>query len=161
MNLNRRTLTAFVMVTLTIALFSLPLATSAHDDDSNCKKAKGNLSVLNNGNGTTSGTITQGGRLNGSTQEVFTSGFTPTPDPSTFSYTGNFSITMNKGVLRSSNVGIFDVGTGLFSEIARIDPTTSTGDFAGATGVLYINGKTTDGGATFTAEITGEYCLAE
>lgn len=30
----------------------------------------------------------------------------------------------------------------MVSAIARIDPNASTGDFAGATGVLYINGKT-------------------
>jgi len=44
--------------------------------------------------------------------------------------------------------------------IARIDPDASTGDFAGATGVLYINAKTTDGGATDQAEIAGEICFA-
>jgi len=49
----------------------------------------------------------------------------------------------------------------LFSAVNRIDPNASTGDFAGATGVLYINGKTTDGGVTFQAEITGEICFAE
>jgi hypothetical protein len=52
------------------------------------------------------------------------------------------------------------VATGLFSEIARIDSNASTEDFAGATGALYINGKTADGGATFQAEITGEICFA-
>jgi hypothetical protein len=40
----------------------------------------------------------------------------------------------------TQNVGIFDVATGVFSAIGRIDPDASTGDFAGATGVLYING---------------------
>ncbi len=157
MNQKIRTLVTLCLVATLMCLFSIsPSKTKA---DGECKKGKGNLSVVNNGNGTTSGTITQGGRLNGTTQEVFTSGFTPTPDPNTFSYTGNFSIATNRGVLRSSNVGIFDTATGLFSEIARIDPNISTGDFAGATGVLYINGKSTDGGATFTAEISGEYCL--
>ncbi len=58
------------------------------------------------------------------------------------------------------NVGIFDVVKGLFSAINRIDPNASTGEFAEATGVLYINGKTSDGGATFQAEITGEICFA-
>ncbi len=68
-----------------------------------------------------------------------------TPDPNTFSYNDDFTVTTNHGVLKTHNVGIFDVATGLFSEIARIDPNASTGDFAGATGVLYINGKTADG----------------
>ena len=90
MNLKIRTLTTFVLVTLTIGLFSLPQAILADDDDGNCKKAKGKLSVVNDGSGTTNGIIRQGGKLNGTTQEVITGGFTPTPDPATFSYTGNF-----------------------------------------------------------------------
>jgi len=157
MKLKIRTIATFALAALTIGLFPSAQAASAVSD---CKQAKGNLSVVNNGNGTTSGTITQGGRLNGTTQAVFTSAFTPTPDPNTFSFTDDLTVTTNKGVLKTHNVGIFDVATGLFSAINRIDPNASTGDFAGATGVLYINGKTTDGGATFQAEITGEICFA-
>jgi hypothetical protein len=157
MKLRTRTLAMFALVALTIGLSPLAQSASA---DGDCKKAKGNLSVVNNGNGTTSGTITQGGRLNGATQAIFTSAFTPTPDPNTFSFTDDLTVTTHKGVLKTHNVGIFDGATGLFSAINRIDPTASTGDFAGATGMLYINGKTTDGGATFEAEITGEICFA-
>lgn len=152
-----RTLATFALVALTIGLFPLPQSALA---DSDCKKAKGNLSVVNNFNGTTSGTITQSGRLNGTTQAVFTSMFTATPDLNTSSFTDDLTITTKNGVLKTHNVGIFDVATGLFSAIDRIDPNASTGDFVGATGVLYINGKTTDGGATFQAEITGEICFA-
>lgn len=157
MKLKIRTLTTFALVALTIGLFTLTQTALAFSD---CKKVQGNLSVVNNGNGTTSGIINKGGRLDGTTQAVFTSAFTPTPDPYTFSFTDNLTLTTNKGVLKTHNVGIFDVATGLFSAINRIDPAASTGDFAGATGVLYINGKTTDGGATFQAEITGEICFA-
>ncbi len=157
MRLKIRTLATFALVALTINLFSLAQSASAAND---CKKAKGELSVVNNGDGTTSGTITQGGRLNGTTQAGFPINFTPTPDPTTFSFTDELTITTNKGVLVTHNVGIFDFATGLFSAIDRIDPNASTGDFAGATGVLYINGKTTDGGATIQAEITGEICFA-
>ncbi len=126
-----------------------------------CQSMKGTESVVNNGNGTTSGTITEGGKLNGTTQTVFTSGFTPTPDPSTMSFTDDLTLTTNKGVLRTHNVTLFEVAIGVFTALARIDPNTSTGDFAGATGVLYINGKTTDGGATFQGEITGSMCFAD
>jgi hypothetical protein len=157
MNLKIRTPVTHALVALIIGLFSLPQSVTAV---SNCQQAKGNLSVVNNGNGTTSGTITQSGKLHGTTQAVFTSALTPTADPNTFSYTDDFNVTTNRGILRTHNVGLFDVATGLFSEIAWIDPNASTGDFAGATGVLYINGKTTDGGATFQAEITGEICSA-
>lgn len=157
MKLTFRTLATFALVALTIGLFPLAQSASAVSD---CKQAKGNLSVVNNGNGTTSGIITQGGRLNGTTQANFTSAFTPTPDATTFSFTDDLTLTTNKGVLKTHNVGVFDVATGLFSAIDRIDPNASTGDFAGATGVLYINGKTPDGGATIQAEITGEICFA-
>jgi hypothetical protein len=152
MKLRIRILGSFTLVALTIGLFSLAQSASAVSD---CKQARGNLS-----GGGGSGTITQGGRLNGTTQAIFTSAFTPTPDPNTFSFTDDLTITTNKGVLKTHNVGIFDFATGLFSAIDRIDPNSSTGDFAGATGALYINGKTTDGGATIQAEITGEICFA-
>ena len=156
MNFKIRMLAAVALVTLTISLFPLAQSASALSD---CKKAKGNLSAVNNGSSAT-GIITQGGKLNGTTQAVHTSGFTPTPDPTTFSFTDDLSITTNEGVLITHNVVIFDVARGVFSAIARIDPNASTGDFAGATGVLYLNGKTTDGGATIQAEITGEICFA-
>lgn len=152
-----KTLAPLALIALAVGLLSSSPTVSAV---SQCQKAKGSLSVVNNGNGTTSGTITQGGKLNGTTQAVFTSAFTPTPDPSTFSFTDDLSLTTNKGVLKTHNVGVFDTAAGLFSAVNRIDPNASTGDFAGATGVLYVNGKTTDGGATFQAEITGEICLA-
>jgi hypothetical protein len=140
-------------------LITAVVATSVLAGD--CHSVKGTESVVNNGNGTTSGTITEGGKLNGTTQTVFTSGFTPTPDPSTMSFTDDLTLTTNKGVLRTHNVTLFEVAIGVFTALARIDPNTSTGDFAGATGVLYISGKTADGGATFQGEITGSMCLAD
>lgn len=148
----RITLTTLTLFVLTVCLSSLPPSTSAV---SNCKKAHGNLS---GGGGT--GTIRQGGILNGTTQAVFTSAFTPTPNPTTFSFTDDLTVTTDNGVLKTHNVAIFDVAIGVFSAIDRIDPNASTGDFAGATGVLYINGKTPDGGATIEAEITGDICFA-
>jgi hypothetical protein len=152
MKLKIRTLTTFALAVLTIGLFSLAQSASAL---SNCKRVQGNLS-----GGSGIGIIMQGGILNGTTQAVFTSAFTPTPDPATFSFTDDLTVTTNKGVLKTHNVAIFDVVRGVFSAIDRIDPNTSTGDFAGATGVLYVNGKTPNGGATIQAEITGEICLA-
>ena len=152
MNLKIRTLATFALVALTISAFSSAQSVSAVSD---CKKVKANLSGGGGG-----GTITQGGMLNGTTQAVFTSLFTPTPDPTTFSFTDNLTVTTDKGVLKTHNVAIFDVANGVFSAIDRIDPNAGTGDFAGATGVLYINGRTADGGATIQAEITGEICFA-
>ena len=66
-----RTLVTSALVALTIGLFALAQSTSAVSD---CKFVEGNLSVVNNGNGTTSGTITNGDKLNGTTQA-----FSPVP----------------------------------------------------------------------------------
>ena len=129
------------------------------DDHRKCKSVDADLGVVSNGNGTTSGSVRHGGRLEGTTRAVFTSALSPTPNPAAFSYTDEFSITTDRGVLKAHNVGLFVVGSGLFSEIAVVDSGTSTGDFAAATGALYITGKTRDGGVTFQAAISGEICL--
>ena len=158
MKLKIRALTAFTLVALTIGLFSLVQTASAF---SNCQKVKGNVSAVNNGNGTASGVITQGGKLNGTTLVVFTSnGFAPTADPNAFTFTDDLTLTTDKGVLQTHNVTLVDLANGVVTVIARIDPNASTGEFAGATGVLYINEKTPDGTATFQGEITGEICFA-
>jgi hypothetical protein len=162
---TKKTLTLLAMV-LTFGVFSLAQSTSAQEQSasapstrSRCREVKGKLSEVSTGNGTT-GRITRGGILNGSTQLIFTSGVLPTPDPTTVSYTDDFTITSNRGVLKTHNAGLFEVETGSFTEIARIDPSASSGRFAGATGVLFTSGKTPDGGATFKSRITGEICLA-
>lgn len=143
---------ALASLALTLGLFSVTRSASAAND---CYKVKGNLSGVGG-----AGAITQGGILNGTTQAVFTSTFVPTPDPTTFSFTDDLTITTDRGVLNTHNVAIFDVVRGVFTAIDRIDPNLSTGNFAGATGVLYVNGRTPDGGANIQAEIVGGVCLA-
>ena len=156
MNTRIRVLTISALVALSVGFFSTLEPVAAFND---CKQMIGTLNAVNNGNSAT-GIITQAGRLNGTTEAVHTSGFTPTSDSTTFSFTDDLTLTTGKGALRTHNVVIFDVARGLFTAIARVDASTSTGDFAGATGVLYLTGKTTDGGATVQAEITGEICFA-
>lgn len=159
-----RTLITLGAVVLTLCLFPLEQSTSAQEQSTSthrgCRNVKGNLREVSNGSGTT-GRITQGGILDGTTQLVFTSAVLPTPDPTTISYTDDFTITTHRGVLKTHNVGIFDFATGLFTEIARLDPNASTGVFAQATGSLFTSGKTSDGGASFRSKITGEICLAQ
>ena len=149
-------LATIALVALTLGLFSSSRPVFAVSD---CQKVKGNERVVDNGNGTASGNIMQAGKLNGTTQNVFTSDFTSTADPNTVSFTDDLTLTTNGGVLQTHNVTIFDAVNLVYSAIVRIDPNTSTGDFAGATGVLYINGNTTDG-VTFQGDITGEICFA-
>ena len=161
MNGKTTKLMTLFTLALTVCLFSSEHTTSALSARSNCKNVNGTLSEVGNPTGTT-GRITKGGILNGTTQLFYTSGVLATPDPSAFSYTTDVTITTNKGQLKTSNVGVFDMETGLlrFSEIGRIDPNNSTGKFAGATGVLFTNGKSMDGGGTFQSTISGEICLA-
>lgn len=166
MNRTIKKLMTLVAVVLTLSLFPLEQSTSAQEQsrsaqsaNRNCRNVEGRLSEVSSANGT-EGRITNGGILNGATQLVYTSGVLPTPDPNTVSYTTDFTVTTNRGVLKTHNVGVFDFALGSFTEIARIDPNASFGRFAGATGVLFTSGKTTDGGATFRSKITGEICLA-
>jgi hypothetical protein len=59
-------------------------------------------------------------------------------------------------------VFLYDLGTGLFTVLAHIDPKLSTGRFAAATGVLYINGKTVGTAAPikYPSNLSGEICFA-
>jgi hypothetical protein len=147
------------MLVAVVLTFGLLLSGQSTSAQSSCKKATGNLSEVADGNHTT-GAITAGGILNGMIESDFTSGGLPTPDPTTFSYTRDFTITTNQGQLKTNIVGMGDFSTGLATEIGRINPATSTGRFAGATGVIFTSGKSTDGFATIQFEITGEICFA-
>jgi hypothetical protein len=158
MKIKIRIAAALTFAALTLGLFSSSPSVSA---SRGCQKVKGNLSVVNNGNGTESGTITQSGRLDGTTLTIFTSNFTPTPDPNAFSLTDDLIVTTNNGVLVTHNVAVVDVASFVFTAVNRLDPSAGTGVFAGATGVIYLNGSSPDGGATGQAEITGEICYAD
>lgn len=161
MRLRIKTIATLTLVALTIGLFSSAQTVWAAKG---CPAVRATLSVKNNGDGTTSGIITSedSKKLNGTTLSVFTSVLTPTPDSTTYSFTDDLTIESvgTKGVLKTHNVGIFDKATGLFTAINRIDPKGSEGIFEGATGFLYINGRTYDGGETYYAEVTGEVCYA-
>jgi hypothetical protein len=166
MSRTTKKLMTVAAVVLTLCLFPLGQSTSAQEQSTSvqsasrpCRSVEGKLSEVSSANGTT-GRITHGGILNGRTQLIYTSGVLPTPDPNSVSYTTDFTVTTIRGVLKTHNAGIFEFANGVFTEIARIDPNASFGRFAGATGVLFTSGKTTDGGATFRSKISGEICLA-
>ncbi|HET6891685.1 MAG TPA: hypothetical protein VFH31_11330 [Pyrinomonadaceae bacterium] len=158
MNAKTRTVMTLVAVMLMLGLFFLERTTSAQSPNSKCRQVKGDISDVSNPTGAT-GVLTNGGILNGTTELVANFAHLPTPDPTTSSYTNDFTITTEQGQLKTSNVGLFDVGILVFTEMARINPNASTGRFAGATGVLFISGNTIDGGATFQSSITGEICF--
>lgn len=162
MNAQIRRLMTLVVVVLTFCLFSLEQTTSAVSNsgtvtDKHCRKVKGKFSDVVGG-GSNTGTITNGGILNGTTERVFNSGALPTPDPTTVSFTGDYIVTTNRGVLKAHDVYLFDFARGVGTAIHRIDPEASTGIFAGATGVFFDNAKAT--ASTAEGVLTGEICLA-
>jgi hypothetical protein len=70
-------------------------------------------------------------------------------------------IATRHGQLKTSNVYLYDnAKMNLWMAMGFIDPKASTGRFAGATGVLYFNGKTigTYPLAVYPSNITGQIC---
>ena len=160
MNFKNIKLVTFTVVALSLLVFASSSTVLAV---SNCQKVKGiENGALNPDGSGASGTITQGGKLNGLSQVALTTGFAPTGDPFTFSFTDDLTVTTKDGVLRTHNVSLFDTANGLSTAVARVDPNTSEGFFAGVTGVLYLNARLTDPATgSFIAEITGELCYAD
>jgi len=75
---------------------------------------------------------------------------------------GDSSSKTRDGQLNASAVNLFDFSNGVVSTQARINPSTSTGSFAGATGYLFFNGVgTTSGPFVARLEITGQICNAD
>ena len=148
-----------------ILAFGLCAAPQSAAADNRCKQVKGTWIDGVPGTPYTgeSGRITQGGILTGTTVVVYDPAFVYTPNPNFVAYISQLTITTNQGQLTASNVYLYDIVTNdLWTAIGYIDPNTSTGKFAGATGVLYFNGKTIGiyPLAVYTAEITGQVCLA-
>jgi hypothetical protein len=160
MNIKNIKLVTFTLVALSLVVFASSSTVLAVSD---CQKVKGmEKAALNPDGSEARGTITQGGKLNGSSQVVLTTGFIPTGDPYTFAFTDDLTLTTNEGILRTHNVSLFDTANGLSTAVARVDPNASEGFFAGTTGVLYLNARLTDpASGSFVAEITGELCYAD
>lgn len=152
--------TATIAASLGFALFTMSESALAQD---NCRQAKGQWAgVFDPATNSTTGEITRGGWLNGTTLTVFHGAVRPTAHPTTVSFTSDFTVTTIHGELKASEVTIFNFVTGNAAVLGHIDPTASTGSFAGATGVLYIAGKTLSFTPLIPAgEISGEVCFAE
>jgi hypothetical protein len=134
----------------------------------NCKQLKGEM-VVRPQPGTTVGTITNAGFLDGTFTAVDTSVAFATPDPKVVSYGQDLIISTHVGQLTATSVWLFDFSSlpiGAVSGIARIGPTsaktgnaTSTGRFAGAAGFYFITGAgAPDAAGNARAEITGQIC---
>lgn len=157
MNFKNRVLMTFVAIALTGGVFEVAQPTAAQTADSSCKQLKGDLAVTF-GPGTASGVLTNGSFLNGTFDSVFVAGSVlPTADPTSITFTGNSSITTNKGVLVTRDVYLVDFILTLGPGMLRIDPAASTGEFAGATGLIYLNPQVE--GPLGHAQLAGQICL--
>jgi len=110
------------------------------------------------------GTITNGGILNGTTADVinFDAGVVFTPDPNLVAYLSDTTITTRRGQLKTSLVTTQSIVTGVFTQWGNINPNTSTGRFAGVTGVIFFNGIPIGDPSIgpYKSVIVGEICFA-
>jgi hypothetical protein len=150
--------------TALITLFFLAQPADAQDK---CRKVNASLNEVHPAGAQTFGVSTNAGIFNGTTFREFDGGPIETPIPTTWSVTSHWTLTTRRGELRTRNVYIYDILTGRWTALGHIDPSTSTGRFAGATGVLYFNGRTappypTDPNPPFTylSDLTGKVCFA-
>lgn len=157
MNRTSLKLKAVGTAILGLAVFSTaPIAAA----QSNCKDAKGQMIQAFNGT-TFSGPLTNAGDLTGSAGAVFVGAGLPTNDPTTFSFTSDITITTHHGELKARQINVFDNGSGVTTGLARIDPAASTGRFAGATGYLFLSGRSTSFiPFTVELELSGKVCYA-
>ena len=111
---------------------------------------------------TCEGTVTHGGILNGTSVLAFSPGATPTLDPNTLSFSYDWTLTTVQGQLTVRFVNLFNVVTGVTTAMGTIDPNNSTGRFAGATGVMFSNGRVISNSPfTVKTDITGEIDLVK
>ena len=133
--------------------------------NSNCKKIRGNgIQTFDPLTGVVSGPVTNAGILNGDLEDVinFAAGFVLTPDPTVFAYTTELTITTNHGQLKANPVTIQSGVTGSGAEWGEINPNTSTGKFAGATGTITVVFKPIGDPSVgpYEAEISADICFA-
>ncbi len=106
------------------------------------------------GDGMTQARIIGGGLLHGTTQGSFaiTGGAPPV-----FGIAGTVTFTTHKGTATATVAGTFDVGNGDF--VASGPVTAATGQLAGMTGTLVLDGNEDLATGKFTEVVTGLVCV--
>jgi hypothetical protein len=110
-----------------------------------------------------SGSVSNAGWLNGTAQLVFQAFGDPTPKPTAFTGFARFTFTTGNGQLQGSALVLYDTATGQGTNLLYVDPTASTGIFAGATGTLFENltqSTVTSTTLTVQVELSGQVCFA-
>jgi len=147
------------MALVVVGLVALNQAASA---ESRCKDARGTLVEFYDGGGDSPGKL-KGEWLSGSTLAVFNSDGFPTPVASAFTYTAAFTLATRHGQLKGTRLFLTDTGTGWSLDMTNIDPIASTGMFAGATGVVYVNqieSNTAAPPTKYLSEVRAVICFA-
>jgi hypothetical protein len=104
----------------------------------------------------TSGTISHGGILNGTTTDVFMSSPVPVANTDTLALTDTLTITANHGTLTCNDVTLFNPTQGVFTTISTIN--SGSGIFKGASGTLFVSGTSADG-VHYQDKITGQVTI--
>src|SRR4029078_8643329 len=110
-------------------------------ENSNCKTIRGNgVQTFDPATGVVSGPVTNSGILDGNLEDAIDFGavFVCTSNPTVVSYSTSLTITTNHGQLRASPVTTQSIVSGEGAEWGEINPSTSTGRFAGATGMISV-----------------------
>jgi hypothetical protein len=140
---------------LGIALFMVGGAQAGSSaDEHGCARVHAVGIGQDKGDGTTSATISHGGRLNGTTAGTFAiSGAPPV-----VAIDGTVVFTTKGGTLTATVSGTFNVLTGAFTASGPVS--AGTGSLAGTTGVLTFHGVEDLSSGAFTETITGTLCKA-
>jgi len=128
-----------------------------------CQDAKGKLIEFWDGGNDVVGRLSKGGWFNGTTLFVTNSAAYPTPVPSAVSFTGSFTVSTRHGKLKGTELFLVDGEAGWGVGMTVIDPDASTGLFAGATGVIYVNqieSNTDPAPTTYVSEARAVICFA-
>lgn len=140
-----------VLIAVCMCLVGTPQAMAQSTHTQGCHHVHGTLTTQVVSAGLTQGTVTQRGRLKGTTQDQISSF-----NASAGTYTATFQDMTKHGTLITNDTGQ-SFSNGTFVENGTVDGAASTGRFAGATGSISFNGSSTDG-VHFTAHITGKIC---
>lgn len=150
-----------------VSICSLLLFGQSAIAQDNCKAVKAKLTEVHPGGIYTRGVSTNAGILRGTTFRQFDIGNIETLVPTTLSVASHWTLTTRQGKLKTRNVYLYDLLTGLWAALGHVDPIGSTGRFAGATGVLYFNGRTASPYPsdpnppwTYLSDVAGEICFA-
>ena len=125
---------------MALVILGLALLSQEASAQSNCKDAKGSIAEVYNGGDSSGGPLSHGGWLDGAMQFLYNvPGVYPTSDPNKITFGATFTLTTNRGVVKGKAVILYDIATAQGASMVNIDPAASTGVFAGATGLLFVN----------------------